>query len=87
MTLAAIRPDGAWEASLFLHIAGAMLLVGGLFVVSAALLWLRALLCRRKSARALGADIAEALDWAMPLTRDLAVSCTQARHIVQRKWL
>src|SRR5262249_49132231 len=39
MTLAAIRPDGAWEASLFLHIAGAMLLVGGLFVVSAALIY------------------------------------------------
>ena len=39
MTLADIRPDGAWEASLFLHIAGAMLLVGGLFVVSLALIY------------------------------------------------
>ncbi len=37
VTLADIRPDGAWEASLFLHVLGAMLLVGGLFVVSASL--------------------------------------------------
>lgn len=39
MTLADIRPDGAWEASLFLHVLGAMLLVGGLFVVSASLIY------------------------------------------------
>lgn len=39
MTLASIRPDGAWEASLFLHVAGAMLLIGGLFVVSASLVY------------------------------------------------
>jgi uncharacterized membrane protein len=39
MTIASIRPDGGWEASLFLHVAGAMLLVGGLFVVSASLLY------------------------------------------------
>ena len=37
--LAYIRNDGAWEASLFMHIAGAMLLVGGLFVASACLIY------------------------------------------------
>jgi hypothetical protein len=36
--LAATR-DRSWEASLFLHVAGAMLLVGGLFVVSASLIY------------------------------------------------
>ncbi len=38
MILAATR-DRSWEASLFLHVAGAMLLVGGLFVVSASLIY------------------------------------------------
>ena len=34
MTLAAIRPDG-WNLPLFLHVFGAMVLVGGLLVTSA----------------------------------------------------
>jgi uncharacterized membrane protein len=37
--LAVIRNDGGWELSLFVHIAGSMLLVGGLFVASAALIY------------------------------------------------
>jgi hypothetical protein len=36
MTLAAIRP-GAWDLALFVHIAGAMLLVAALVVVAAAM--------------------------------------------------
>ena len=36
MTLATIRP-GSWNLPLFVHIAGAMLLVGALVVVAAAM--------------------------------------------------
>jgi uncharacterized membrane protein len=35
----AVTRDSSWEASLFVHIAGAMLLVGGLFVASLCLLY------------------------------------------------
>jgi uncharacterized membrane protein len=37
--LAAVRPDSGWEIALFLHVAGATLLVGGLVVTAAALVF------------------------------------------------